>query len=280
MYPNPAASTYKNMDVGQLLNFGTGQKIHYALRCAIAMCFIGHGAFGIITKPIWCNYFAFFGIGQELAYRLMPVIGTVDIILGLTMLFLPLPAIAGWLVIWGIATALLRPLTGEPFAEFIERAGNFGTPLAFLILSGAFNKNIKAWFIPVNPNIGPDANTLISLKNCLQVVVFLLLLGHGWLNAIEKKGLISQYTALGFSNPVNAAHVIGIFEIIAAFAILFRPVGPVLFFVFIWKITSESFYPHYGMFEWIERGGSYGAILALWFTLERQLAARPKTQSL
>ena len=47
-------------------------KIYYTLRFAVAMCFIGHGAFGVITKPIWCNYFAVFGIGHDEAYRLMP----------------------------------------------------------------------------------------------------------------------------------------------------------------------------------------------------------------
>ena len=45
------------------------QKIHYTLRIAAAMCFIGHGAFGIITKPIWCNYFALFGIDNWDAWR-------------------------------------------------------------------------------------------------------------------------------------------------------------------------------------------------------------------
>jgi hypothetical protein len=50
-------------------------KIHYTLRVAVAMCFIGHGAFGIITKPVWCNYFALFGIGHDIAYRLMPLLG-------------------------------------------------------------------------------------------------------------------------------------------------------------------------------------------------------------
>ena len=50
------------------------QKIHYTLRVASSMCFIGHGAFGIITKPIWCNYFALFGIDHATAYRLMPLL--------------------------------------------------------------------------------------------------------------------------------------------------------------------------------------------------------------
>src|SRR6267154_752098 len=110
------------------------QKIYHALRIASAMCFIGHGAFGIITKEIWCNYFAVFGIGHAEAYRLMPVLGAIDIIMGLSLLLYPLRAVAGWLVVWGLVTAALRPLSGEPLAEFIERTGNYGAPFALLLL--------------------------------------------------------------------------------------------------------------------------------------------------
>src|SRR5258708_7042518 len=112
----------------------TEQKIHYTLRTAVAMCFIGHGAFGIITKPIWCNYFAVFGIGHDLAYRLMPVLGSFDILLGVVMLIHPMRIIPLWLLIWGVVTASLRPLPGKPFAELIDGAGNFWAPLAFLLL--------------------------------------------------------------------------------------------------------------------------------------------------
>src|SRR5215475_5974241 len=86
------------------------QSIHYTLRIAAAMCFIGHGAFGIITKPIWCNYFAVAGIGHDTAYTLMPVVGTADILMGLSLLFYPIRGAAAWLVVWGIITASLRPL--------------------------------------------------------------------------------------------------------------------------------------------------------------------------
>ena len=34
---------------------------------------------------------------------------------------------------------------------------------------------------------------------------------------------------------------------------------------------SELFYPHYELIEWIERGGSYGVLLALWFALDLKL---------
>src|SRR5664279_29317 len=127
----------------------TRQKLHYTLRCAVAMCFIGHGAFGIITKPVWCNYFAVFGIGHEMAYRLMPMLGSFDILLGIIILVYPIRAIPVWLVIWGFVTALLRPLSGEPFAELIERAGNFGAPLILLMLSGSNGRNFRNIPIPV-----------------------------------------------------------------------------------------------------------------------------------
>jgi hypothetical protein len=248
--------------------FTTQQKIYCTLRLAVAMCFIGHGAFGIITKPIWCNYFAVFGIGHDTAYRLMPFLGSFDILMGIGMLVYPIRAIPVWLIVWGILTALLRPLSGEPFAEFFERAGNFGAPLALLILSGGIGNNWRRLFTPLQANTDIDNKTYDRVLVCLKIVVFLLLVGHGWLNIMEKKGLLGQYASLGFSNAANTALTIGIGEIIAAFLLLIRPLRPIVLAIFIWKMTSELFYPHYELFEWIERGGSYGVLLALWFALD------------
>jgi len=243
-------------------------KIHYTLRIASAMCFIGHGAFGIITKPIWCNYFALFGIDKGNAYRIMPLTGTVDILLGLLLLFRPFRAIAAWLIFWGILTALCRPLTGEPFAEFLERAGNYGAPLCLLILAGGIQFNFHWLFSKIDPDKLVDEKWLVRTKTCLQITIFLLLAGHGWLNLIQKPGLISQYSALGFSNPVKISLLAGIFEIMAAIAVLVKPVRSLIFIFLIWKMVSELFYPHFEVFEWVERGGSYGTLLALWFCLE------------
>ena len=281
----------------------SARNIHYTLLIASILCFIGHGAFGIITKPIWCNYFAVFGIGHDLAYRLMPVLGTVDILMGLSLLIYPTRAVLGWLVVWGFVTASLRPLSGEPFAEFIERAGNFGAPLALLLLSGGGTiggkrgntiggeKGIRSWFTrlipdsPINnspasssdtrlaaasPGAGrtpPTLATLVRLTLCLRIVVFLLLLGHGWLNLIGKKGLLLQYEHLGFSHPATTALYAGLLEVLAAVAILVRPVRPLLLALLVWKAGTELFYPHWELFEWVERSGSYGSLLALWMTI-------------
>ncbi len=245
------------------------RKIYSTLRFAAAMCFIGHGAFGIITKQIWCNYFGVFGIGRDAAYRLMPYLGSADILLGISILIYPTRIVLWWLVIWGMITAFLRPMSGEPFAEFIERAGNYGAPLALLILSVPKGQLFKKLFSTVQAPEHIDDDAIARVTKLLRVVVFLLLAGHGWLNLMEKKGIMGQYTSLGFSNPALVAHIVGAFEVAAAFSLLIRPLRPVIFALFIWKMGTELFYPHWELFEWVERGGSYGALLALWFLLPR-----------
>ncbi|HEX5150868.1 MAG TPA: hypothetical protein VFW07_05440 [Parafilimonas sp.] len=239
------------------------KNVCYTLRIASAMCFIGHGAFGIITKEIWCNYFGVFGIGRDMAYAFMPYVGTMDIIMGLIILFYPVRIVFGWLILWGTFTALLRPLSGEPFAEFIERAGNYGAPLALLLLTYSAR---STWLKTISLK-QVQFNTMITRRVtiCLRIVVFLLFLGHGWLNLIEKKPLLEQYSSLGFSNPEVVAHIIGSLEILAGAITLIKPIHSILLIFFIWKMASELFYPHWEIFEFIERGGSYGSILALWF---------------
>ena len=231
------------------------------------MCFIGHGAFGIIGKAIWCNYFAVFGIEHVMAYKLMPLLGSIDILMGLVMLFYPVKAVALWLVIWGLATAALRPLSGEPFPELIERAGNFGAPLILLILC-SFGKGFSSWFTRINPPVEGRPERLEIATLCLRYIAFLLLAGHGLLNLVAKKGLISQYAALGFHDVHIVALIASAIEISMAVFVLIKPVRSVLLIFLAWKVGTELFYPHWEAFEWIERGGSYGTLLALWFTIK------------
>ena len=247
-------------------------KEYYTLRFASAMCFIGHGAFGIITKKIWVNYFAVFGVNGVMAFKLMPVLGTVDILLGISLLVYPTRAVLSWLVIWGLVTAALRPLSGEPFMEMVERAGNYGVPLALLLLCQPVTP--KGLFSKLKTEQPINAVTLEKLSWCLRVVVFLLLIGHGWLNLIEKKGIISQYTALGFTYPKNVAFIVGVVELLSGLVIFVRPVAWLLGVLLIWKMASELFYPHWELFEWVERGGSYGAILSLWLITRQSIRVK------
>jgi len=102
----------------------------------------------------------------------------------------------------------------------------------------------------------------------LQVIASLLLAGHGWLNLVGKQGLLNQYSSLGFGDVNRLAFSIGLFEVAAAVLIVVRPLRPLIVMFLIWKIGSELFYPQWAAFEWIERGGSYGTLLALWLVLK------------
>jgi hypothetical protein len=111
--------------------------LHWMLRLACAAEFVGHGAFGIITKAAWLPYFAVVGIPPEWGWRLMPIIGTVDITLGLLVgLVRPARGLLLYMAFWGLLTASIRPLAGEPIWEFFERTPNWAIPLAFLFVRG------------------------------------------------------------------------------------------------------------------------------------------------
>jgi hypothetical protein len=44
---------------GESIVSSTAATLHWILRVAVAACFIGHGAFGIITKAAWFDAFYF-----------------------------------------------------------------------------------------------------------------------------------------------------------------------------------------------------------------------------
>jgi len=180
---------------------------------------------------------------------------------------------AAWLVFWGLFTASLRPLSGEPFAEFLERAGNFGAPFILLLLTSSSIKG-GSWFEPLKPVDKLDDMSIDRVQKWMQVFGCLLLLGHGWLNLMGKEALLYQYGAIGFSNPLQVAQIIGTIECIGAVLILVRPTQAVVLTLVIWKMTSETIYPTYELLEWIERGGSYAVLLGLWIIINRDKSAK------
>src|SRR5918998_489993 len=79
--------------------------LFWLLRIACGLEFVGHGAFGIITKAAWVPYFELVGIPERWAYRLMPLVGSVDIFLGFLVLLRPVRAALLYMAVWGLWTA-------------------------------------------------------------------------------------------------------------------------------------------------------------------------------
>ncbi len=259
--------------VGMLSPANENVVLPWILRIGVAGCFIGHGAFGIITKAGWLPYFAVAGIPEALAWKLMPVVGTMDILMGLSALFYPTRAVLLWAAMWALWTALLRPLSGEPFWETLERAGNYGVPFALLLAVGLhgplFERLPSRW-----PSL--DASARQRLSWALRVTTALLLIGHAGLGLISQKaGLAHHYESIGLHGGITPA--VGAFEFFLAAAVLLRPSPRLLVGIALWKFATEFLFIPAGSPFWevIERFGSYTAPLALAVMMQRDFYRSP-----
>jgi hypothetical protein len=108
----------------------------WILRVAVALEFAGHGILAFSQKASWLSFFTPFGIGPEAGGVIMQVVGVLDMSLAVLLLVKPVPAAVLWMALWGMWTALLRPISGESIVEWIERGPNWGAPLALLVLMG------------------------------------------------------------------------------------------------------------------------------------------------
>lgn len=230
------------------------------LRFGVALCFIGHGAFGLLRKAEWLPYFQVFGIGPDTALFLMPVIGAVDIAIGVLALTRPAPVVLAYAAAWCLWTAALRPMAGEPVWETVERAGNYGVPLALLVLAGATAlwRRPRRWLAPLAGGSGRALDARRAFR-VLQATTVALLAGHGMLALSAKPLLVGHAAVLGLGAGAVAAA--GALELTLAAAIAIRPAAGLFLLAASWKLATEALFPLAGapIWEVIERGGSYVA---------------------
>lgn len=246
-------------------------KLHWLFRFALFCEFVGHGAFGVLTKQAWVPYFGMFGIPGAWAWKLMPVVGSVDIALGTLALVAPIRAGLLYMSFWAFFTALLRPLAGEGWWEFFERSYNFGVPL--LMLCGhSFRGSFKSWFVMITAIPHFNITSAQHYQWALRCIMASMLIGHGGLGLIMgKQDLPRFYEAAGLGGigvllPTLSA-VIGGFEILLGVLCLGVYCTAFFLFICVWKLGTEFLYVPamaYGAWwEVIERGSSYAAPL-LW----------------
>jgi hypothetical protein len=162
---------------------------------------------------------------------------------------------------------MLRPLAGESVFETLERAGNYGVPLAFALLTAM----PRPWRGLLAPLGAPSdaARDHARAATVLRWTTALLLVGHGGLGVIGKPMLTAHYAAIAL--PAATTVIVGWSEIALAVLVLARPSVTVLVFVATWKLASESLFVVSGapVWEFVERAGSYAAPLALAALLAR-----------
>jgi len=241
---------------------------YWVVRVGAALCFIGHGAFGFLTKAAWLPYFGVVGIPESLAYRLMPLVGAVDVMAGMAVLFAPRGLPLVYMVVWAMWTALLRPLSGESFFETLERAGNYGVPLALILLTAMPRRLSSLGQLLNEPS--PNDRAAQMARQALRWTTVVLLVGHGALGIANKAMLTGHYTIIGL--PADSTVVVGWFELALGAAVAVRPMTGLLVFVAAWKLGTESLFMVAGapIWEFVERAGSYAAPLALAVLMQRR----------
>jgi len=116
---------------------------------------------------------------------LMPVIGTIDISIGVLTLFRLLPPVPLRMVFWGFKKARLRPLSLEPIWKLLERAGNFPMPRA-LLWSADWARWLLGGFSPLRH--GPLSQLRAQqIRWILRLTTAAPLIGHGGFKAFVHK---------------------------------------------------------------------------------------------
>jgi hypothetical protein len=119
----------------------------------------------------------------------------------------------------------------------------------------------------------------------LRVTTALLLIGHGGFDVAMHKDWTGYAAAIGIGRDTLAGHPLtplaGWFECGLGLLVLAWPVPGVLLFVFVWKLGTEALRPLAGkpIWEFIERGGSYGAPLALAWIQSRFVSSARRAET-
>lgn len=107
------------------------RKVEWLLRVGVAGEFIGHGLLATGGKRDWIGWISQMAhVGNPTAATLLFWIGVSDVIVALIILFKPMRPVLLWAAFWGFWTAIVRPLVGVGWLDFIERSANWAAPLA------------------------------------------------------------------------------------------------------------------------------------------------------
>ncbi len=131
----------KKIKLTEFFNFSRNKskvyKLNWAiwvLRIGIAGTFAGHGTYALFQRADWSLFITYFGFSYTMAMNLMVIVGCIDFLVALFVLFKPVNIVLYWAVFWTFSVALIRPLTGQSGLEFLERFAFIAAPLALLFL--------------------------------------------------------------------------------------------------------------------------------------------------
>lgn len=120
--------------------------MEWVLRIGVAGEFLGHGLLAMGGKADWIKWIGMMiNTSPETSGTLLWWIGILDVIVAIIVLWRPINIVLLWAVLWSFWTALVRPLVGIGWLDFIERFANVAAPLALLLALG-WPRKFRDWF--------------------------------------------------------------------------------------------------------------------------------------
>lgn len=104
------------------------------LRIGGGICFIGHGLLALNAKAGFVGLLGTFGADPAQAVGLLKLIGIVDVLVGLALLFRPRKRVLQWAMLWTALTILAWGLHGDSLLDLARRVPYVTTPMALLFL--------------------------------------------------------------------------------------------------------------------------------------------------
>ena len=181
---------------------------------------------------------------------------------GMAVLFAPRGLPLVYMTVWALWTALLRPLAGESFFETLERAGNYGVPFALILLT-AMPRSVNGLGTPsgaVRRRTIDRSRWRVEDSSGRRCCCWS---GTGRSGIANKPGVdrALRRDRASAGNDGDGRMVRGRTRGCCRFG----PIAGLVVFVAAWKLATEFLFVVAGspIWEFVERGGSYAAPLAL-----------------
>jgi hypothetical protein len=105
--------------------------VAWILRLTTVLLLAGHGALGLLGKPLLASHYASVGIHSE---GFETAVGAFECLLAAAVLVRPARGLLLSVVLWKLLTEFLSPVAGLPLWVFVEHAGSYAAPLALALL--------------------------------------------------------------------------------------------------------------------------------------------------
>ena len=130
------------------------------LRIGGGFCFIGHGVLALAPKVHFLQLLVTFGIEEISAIPILKIIGSIDIIIGLLILFRPYKRVLQWAILWTGLTIVAWGFHGDTLMDLFRRLTYLTTPYALMLLlySSTITKETKLDQTPLDP-MSQDENS-------------------------------------------------------------------------------------------------------------------------